>query len=167
VVAAAPKRRTAGGDPELSTPERSRTEFGTAIQISAPPEQVWAVISDIERWPEWTPSVTRIERLDPGPLAVGHRARIRQPRLLPAIWRVTALEPGRGFTWVTQSPGIRATGGHWVERTGDGSHAHLTLRFEGALAGLVARFFGTLTTRYLALEARGLKERCEGRRSSR
>jgi uncharacterized protein YndB with AHSA1/START domain len=137
------------------------TEFGTAVAISAPPERVWAVMSDIERWPEWTASVTRIERLDAGPLAVGHRARIRQPRLLPAVWRVTELEPGRGFTWVTRSPGVRATGRHWVEAALGGSRAHITLRFDGILASLVARLVGELTTRYLGLEARGLKERSE------
>src|SRR5690349_2309125 len=143
--------------------EGEMREFGTGIEISAPPERVWAVMSDIERWPEWTPSVTRVERLDPGPLAVGHRARIRQPRLLPAVWQVIALDPGRGFTWVTRSPGIRATGGHWVEGAGAGSHVRLSLRFEGPLAGIVARLFGALTTRYIGLEARGLKERSEGR----
>ena len=143
------------------------TDFGTMVEISAPPERVWAVISDIERWPEWTPSVTRIERLDAGPLAVGHRARIRQPRLLPAVWRVTALEPGRGFTWVTRSPGVHVTGGHWVEPAGAGSRAHITLRFDGILARLVARLAGERTTRYLALEARGLKERSEVRSAGR
>jgi uncharacterized protein YndB with AHSA1/START domain len=137
------------------------TEFGTAVEISAPPERVWAVMSDIERWPEWTASVTRIERLDPGPLAVGHRVRIRQPRLLPAVWRVTELEPGRGFTWITRSPGVRATGYHRVEPAGRGSRAHLTLRFDGILARPIARLTGELTNRYLDLEARGLKQRSE------
>lgn len=143
------------------------TEFGTAVEISAPPERVWAVMSDIERWPEWATSVTRIERLDTGPLAVGHRARIRQPRLLPAVWQVTALEPGRGFTWVTRSPGVRVTGRHWVEPSSAGSRAHITLRFDGILARVIARLTGTLTTRYLALEARGLKERSEARSAPR
>jgi hypothetical protein len=138
-------------------------EFATAVDISATPERVWAVLSDLERWPEWTPSVTRIERLDTGPLAVGHRARLRQPRLLPAVWQVTELEPGRGFTWVTRSPGVRVTGQHWVEPAQTGSRAHLRLRFEGMLASLVAGLAAGLTTRYLALEARGLKERSEGR----
>ena len=137
------------------------TELGTSVEISAPPERVWAVMSDIERWPEWTASVTRVERLDPGPLAVGQRARIRQPRLLPAVWQVTALEPGRGFTWVSRSPGVRVTGRHRVEAAPGGSCAHLTVRFEGLLARLVARLTGALTTRYLGLEARGLKERSE------
>jgi carbon monoxide dehydrogenase subunit G len=143
------------------------TDFATSSEIAATPERVWAVMSDIERWPEWTPSVTRIERLDAGPLAVGHRARIRQPRLLPAVWQVTALEPGRGFTWVTRNPGVRITGSHWVEPAGAASRAHITLRFEGILAGLVARLTGGLTARYLALEACGLKERSEGRTRER
>jgi hypothetical protein len=143
------------------------TDFGTTVEISAPPEQVWAVMSDIERWPEWTASVTRIERLDGGPLAVGHRVRIRQPKLPPAVWRVTLLEPGRGFSWVTRSPGVRAIGSHWVEPAGPGSRAHLSLRFDGILARLVARLTGELTTRYLALEARGLKERSEARPAAR
>jgi uncharacterized membrane protein len=143
------------------------TSFETSVEISAPPDRVWAVMSDIERWPEWTPTVTRLEPLDPGPLAVGHRARIRQPRLLPAVWQVTALEPGRGFTWVTRSPGVRATGRHWVEAAGPGSRAHLAVSFDGILAGLAARLTGGLTTRYLGLEARGLKERSEAPRSPR
>jgi uncharacterized membrane protein len=137
-----------------------------AVEISAPPERVWAVMSDIARWPEWTASVTRVEPLDAGPLAVGHRARIRQPRLLPAVWRVTALTPGRGFTWVTRSPGVRVTARHWVEQANGGSRAHLALRYDGLLSGLVARLAGRLTSRYLALEASGLKARSEARDST-
>lgn len=74
------------------------TDFAIAVEISAPPDRVWAVMSDIEAWPEWTPTVTRVELLDPGPLAVGQRARVLQPRLPAAVWRITALGPGRSFT---------------------------------------------------------------------
>jgi uncharacterized membrane protein len=28
------------------------------IDINAPTEQVWAVLFDVENWPQWTPSVT-------------------------------------------------------------------------------------------------------------
>ena len=54
-------------------------------------------MSDVERWPQWTESVTSVQRLEPGPLAMGSRARIKQPRLLRATWQVTAIEAGRSF----------------------------------------------------------------------
>ena len=36
------------------------THFSVTVDIPAPPDRVWAVIADVERWPEWTPTVTRI-----------------------------------------------------------------------------------------------------------
>ena len=116
-------------------------------------------MSDVERWSEWTPSVTRIERLDGGPLAVGSRARIRQPRLLPATWEVVELVKGRGFTWLTRSPGVRVIAFHGVEPTADGSRATLSVRFVGLLGPLIARMTRELNRRYLALEAEGLRQR--------
>ena len=139
------------------------TDFAIAVEISAAPDRVWAVMSDIERWPEWTPTVTRVERLGRGPLAVGQRARILQPRLPRAVWRITALEPGRSFTWVTRSPGVVVTARHSVEPAGDGTRAHLALHFGGILGPLVARITRGLNTKYLGLEAAGLRQRSEGR----
>src|SRR5688572_1943831 len=74
-------------------------QFSITTEVDAPQEVVFAVLSEIERWPEWTPTVTRVERLgDAGaPLALGGRLRIVQPKVPPADWTVTALEPGRGF----------------------------------------------------------------------
>ena len=138
-------------------------DFAIAVDIAAPPERVWEVMSDIERWPVWTPTVTRLDRLDPGPLAVGHRARIRQPRLPAAVWQITALDPGRSFTWVTRSPGVVVTGHHSVEPARAGTRAHLTLHFGGVLGALVGRIFRGLNTRYLELEAAGLRRRSEAR----
>ena len=80
-------------------------QFSITTEVDAPPEVVFAVLSEIELWPEWTPTVTRVERLgDAGaPLALGSRLRIVQPKVPPAEWTVTALEPGRGFRLVSHS----------------------------------------------------------------
>jgi len=72
--------------------------FSITVDIKAPPQRVWAVLSDVEGWPDWTPSVKRVERLDAGPLTVGGRARLRQPKLRPAIWQITKVEKGSSFT---------------------------------------------------------------------
>lgn len=138
------------------------TQFSITVDIHAPPDRVWAVMSDIERWPEWTPTVASTQRVDRGPLAVGSRARIRQPKLPPAVWQVTELDEGKGFTWVTRSPGVRVTARHWVEANGGGSRATLSIQYAGVLGPLVARLTRGLNERYLALEARGLRQRSEG-----
>ena len=88
--------------------------FERSIDIDAAPGHVFDVYVDVERWPEWTPTVTSVERLDAGPLKVGSRARIRQPRLPVVVWEVTELVQGRWFTWVARGPGALTVGRHAV-----------------------------------------------------
>ncbi|HET9950412.1 MAG TPA: SRPBCC family protein [Candidatus Eisenbacteria bacterium] len=136
-------------------------EFAVSIDIQAPPERVYAVMVDVARWPEWTPTVTKIERLTPGPFAAGSRTRVVQPGFPPAIWQTTELIEGRSFTWVSGAPGMRVTARHSVEPREGGSRATLCIQY----AGLFGPLFGWLTrdanNRYIALEAKGLKSRSE------
>jgi uncharacterized membrane protein len=140
-----------------------RTFRITTEEIFAPAERTWQVMSDVERWPEWTPSVTSVTLLDgPGrPLAVGSRAVIRQPKFPPALWKVTEIEPGRRFTWVSVAPGLRVAARHSVESTDKGSRGTLSLEMQGLLGGVWGRLTKGITERYLALEAKGLKARSE------
>src|SRR5262249_52676414 len=133
--------------------------------IAAPANVVWSVMCDVQRWHEWTASVRRIRLLDDGPLRVGSRALIHQPRFPPALWTVTALEAGRSFTWKTVAPGMRVCGRHSVESSGEGSRANLHLDYEGAAGRLLAWLTRGITQRYLGLEAAGLKKRSEERAS--
>lgn len=137
--------------------------FSVTVEIPAPPPLVWPVMADVERWPEWTASISRVKRLSPGPLQVGSRVRIHQPKLPPAFWRVTELNPGAGFTWVSRAPGARVTARHTVEAIAIGSRVTLSIHYEGLLGAWLARWTGKLNERYLALEANGLKAHCVAR----
>lgn len=138
-------------------------DFEVSIDISAPARVVWSVMSDVERWHEWTPSIRGIRLLTSGPFRVGSRALVRQPRFPPALWTVTALEPERSFTWKSGGPGMWVHGHHLVEPIGSGTRARATLRlhFEGALGRLLGRMTRRITERYVGWEAAGLKRRSE------
>lgn len=45
--------------------------FESSIEINAPTKRVWALIDKLEEWPQWMPSIKKIERVSKGPLAVG------------------------------------------------------------------------------------------------
>ncbi|TPG12917.1 SRPBCC family protein [Pedococcus bigeumensis] len=137
----------------------------TTVDIAAPPERVWEVLADVERWSEWTETVTWVRRLDEGPLRSGSRAKINQPKIPETEYVVTELEPGQSFTWVATGPGITTTARHTVESLpGGGSRVRLAVEQGGLVGSVMARFYHGLTDRYLATEAAGLKARCEGDR---
>jgi carbon monoxide dehydrogenase subunit G len=137
-------------------------QYETTTAISASPERVWTVLADVERWPEWTSSVSKVEKLDAGELAVGTRVRIKQPGMPRLTWRVIQLEPGRGFSWTTRSPGATTVASHSVDAQGDGTViARASLQQTGPLSGVVNRLFGKRSRRYADTEAAGLKRRSE------
>src|SRR5215213_5727363 len=113
-------------------------ELKTTVDIDAPVERVWQVMFDVERWHEWTASIQSITLLEPGLLTIGARARIRQPKFPPVVWRVTAVVPGRSFSWESRSPGMTVTGRHSVDSLGRGTRATLELKYEGIFGGIFA-----------------------------
>ena len=150
--------------PDLALREDGRMEQCITVEIDAAPERVWDVMTDVERWPEWTETVTSVTRLDEGPLRLDSRARLEQPKLPPTEYVVTELSPGRSFTWVATSPGVRTTARHDVEALPNGgTRVRLGVEQAGPLGKVMGRlFFKGLTDRYLAAEAAGLKVRSEG-----
>ena len=135
--------------------------FSISTDIQAPTDRVWDVMSDVERWHEWTPSITSVTLLGSGPFAVGSRALVRQPKLPPVRWRVTAIEPGRHFEWVSAGPGFRTVAVHRVEANGEGTWATLSIEIQGVLGGVLGWLTGAITERYIGFEAVGLKARSE------
>jgi len=131
--------------------------------VAAPPETLWDAVIDVGSWPAWTSSIASVRLLD-GELADGRRAVVKQPRLPTQTWTVTELEAGRSFAWTTHSAGITTEGVHEVRASGDdGSRIVLTATQTGILAPAAALVLGSLTRRYVELEAAGLKASAEER----
>jgi uncharacterized membrane protein len=136
--------------------------FETSVDVAAPAERVWAVLADVERAPEWTASMSDVKLLGDGPLAVGSRVRIKQPRLPPVVWEVTNLDAGQSFSWRATGPGFATIGEHRVTAEGPGrATATLGIRRTGPLAAVADRVFGRVDRRYVPIEAAGLKRRSE------
>jgi uncharacterized membrane protein len=138
-------------------------EFRETVTVDAPVADVARVLHAVEAWPSWTASMSRVTRHGSGPLAVGEKVRVKQPRLPAATWTVTALD-GSGFAWTSSSPGVRSTGGHRAHEAGDGrTTVTLTLTMSGPLAGLIAALYARLIRRYVRTEAEGLRREVQRR----
>src|SRR5262249_42610315 len=132
-----------------------------SAEISRPSDLVWSVLVDVERWPEWTASITTLERLDRAAFGPGSCVRIRQPKLKTMVWRVTEFQQGRLFTWKAQSVGVAVIARHTIQPNEYGCTVTHTIEQEGWLVPLLRPFLIGLTKRYVHMEAQGLKNRCE------
>ena len=133
-----------------------------SIEIDAPAQLVWQIFSDVERWPEWTPSVTSLVARDGTGLAVGKRFAIKQPGMSKLVWKVTEIDSGESWTWTQRSLGVLVTARHWVIPQPDGrTLVRQQLDQRGVLGALIGRLMIKKTRRFLEQEAQGLKARSE------
>ena len=132
-----------------------------SIRIAAPPATVWAVTIDVERGPEWTPTVTAVRLLTDPPLRMGSIARIRQPMQPESDWVVTEFVSGRRFAWETRRAGLHMKGIHDMSADGAGTVNVLQVEANGILANLMWPVLRLAIRKALADENRGLKTRCE------
>lgn len=136
--------------------------YNAAINIQAPPEKIWGILTDGARWPEWDPSAIRIE----GRIALGETvtaySKLSPNRAFPV--KVTEFVPGRRMVWASGMP----LGLFKGERTftlaarGNGS-VDFTLReeFTGLLLPLLGASLPDMTAAFQGFVA-GLKARAEG-----
>ncbi len=131
------------------------------VEIRASAEVVWAVLADVERWTEWTPSTTRIELLEGDELGAESRVRIKQPRLPATVWRVSDFVAGQRFTWDAPAFGVTTTATHAIAPGTDGVNVTLSVETRGRLSWLARPLVEWISRRYVRQEAAGLKRRCE------
>jgi uncharacterized membrane protein len=128
------------------------------IDIDAPPELLWRATIDVTQWPSFIPTVTSVERLDSGPLAVGSKARIKQPAQLPAVWTVTRLDPVRDFAWQTRRLGMTMTGTHRIEPLPGGCRNVLGVELTGPGATLLGALIGGQVRKAILAENRAFRD---------
>ena len=136
--------------------------FEVVIGINASQERVWAALTDVEHWPEWTSSMTSVTRIDSGAFGVGSKASIKQPKLGTMTWTVTELTSGHSFVWEAKRLGLTLVAGHYLS---SGSSGTMTLTLTVVQKGPIGRLFEPLTEksakRYVKLEAEGHRRRAE------
>jgi uncharacterized membrane protein len=135
------------------------------IHADAPPDDVWRLFVDVERWPLLTESLSEVHRLDSGPLAVGSEAIIKQSSGRRARWRVTEIEPGRSFTWESSAGLVKIIGVHAVAPDGQGSVITLSLGLRGPLSGVVGALTSRSTVRNITMEVEGFRRAAESERA--
>jgi uncharacterized membrane protein len=131
------------------------------VTIAAAPSRLWEFLADVAAWPSWTASMTSVRRLDSGPLRVGSKAEVRQPKMPRLIWEVTVFEDAANFTWQARFLGVRTIARHILTEAEEGTRLQLTVDHEGLLAAWVTMTSGARTRDYVAMEAEGLKQIAE------
>ena len=136
--------------------------FEKTIEIDAPQQRVWDVLSDLEAWPRRIETVDAVELLTPAPITTGSRVRLKQPKLPEGTWDITVWDAPSYFEWTQKTGGVTSVAGHRVDAMGeDRAHLTLTLDMRGFLIPVFGRFYKGLTNRYMNLEAEGMKRAAE------
>lgn len=117
--------------------EHEPRTFSDSITVAAPPDEVYAVVSDVTRTGEWSPVCQDCwwDEGD-GPHAGAHFTgrNVLSDRTWETRSQVTAADPGRRFTW-SVGPG-RVEWGYVLEPAGpDGSTTELTETWTFTTAG--------------------------------
>lgn len=130
------------------------------IQIAAPPETVWAVISDLSSWPEWNPDVTSMTM--EGLLAPGSSFRWRagSARLVSTL---QAVEPPREIGWTGRTMGIHAVHVVRFEPRDGGTRASSAESFRGLVPSVLRKYSRTVLQRGIDRILTSLKAEAERR----
>jgi hypothetical protein len=138
--------------------------FSAAIDIGAPPTEVWAILTDLGSYHEWNPLFVEAG----GDVAVGQRItlRSRHPangRLMTVKPTITAAEPGIELRWASSLPGV-ISGEHsfTLSTTESGTHLVQAETFRGLLARFPGKTWANADASFRALNE-ALKERAEAR----
>ena len=137
--------------------------ISAATEIGAPPMTVWAVLTDLGRYPEWNP----LFREASGEVAVGNRITLRSVhpangRMMTVKPKITVADPGAELRWESSLPGI-ISGEHRFTLTpaDGGTRLEQSETFRGLLTAFSGKTFARAEVSFQGLNE-ALKKRVEG-----
>lgn len=141
------------------------------LDVAAPADTVWRVLTDFPRYPEWNPFVVACRSsLDPG-TSITMRVRVLPFVAQPQRETVFEHVPGRSFRYgVPPLPlgALASDRSHGVEAVGE-DRSHYVSRFElrGWLAPVVEALFGRRLEQGFAAMSAAVKARAEALHAGR
>ncbi len=136
--------------------------MSATIQIDAPPMTVWAILTDLDSYPDWNP----LFREASGQIAVGSRITLRSVhpangRLMTVKPKITAAHPGAELRWASSLPGI-ISGEHSfaLSPAGNGTQVVQSESFRGLLVPLSGKILARAEASFTELNE-ALKKRVE------
>lgn len=119
-----------------------------AFDVELPAATVWALLAQIERWPEWAPHIRRARLVGGGPLGPDSKGELRFRPAGSGRVQMTIWEPPRLWTWRGRVVGLPIVYHHHFEALSD---ATTRLRWVVELAegrrGLRAEIFARIYAR--------------------
>jgi carbon monoxide dehydrogenase subunit G len=116
--------------------------FESSIDINAPVEKVWALIDKLEEWPQWMPSIKKIERVSKGPLTAGSQLSVTaKVSGLTVTLLMTIIEfvPERTVVMQGKALGTNLTRFYTLEPVNGKTKVTIGGEVSGALAWLACR----------------------------
>jgi hypothetical protein len=129
--------------------------------INSQPEYIFKVLTEVKNWNQWTKSIIDISLQDTDKLKVGAKIKVRQPKLLPAVWIVTEFSKNKFLAWEKKSIGLKMIANHIIQGYDDGAIVKLQIIYQGFLAAFFYKLTYALTEKYMTMELSGLKNKCE------
>jgi len=139
---------TARGDeriitsPEAGMQGEKVMRFSSTVEINAAVGKVWALVDRLEEWPQWMPSIKKIERVSEGPLAVGSQLYVtaRVSRLtVNLLMTITEFVPERSVVMQGKALGTKLTRFYFLEPVDDKTKVTIGGKVSGLLAWLARR----------------------------
>jgi len=116
--------------------------FESSIDINATTEKVWALIDKLEEWPQWMPSIKKIERLSKEPLTVGSQLSVTAEvsgLTVRLVMTITEFIPERNVVIQGKALGTNLTRFYTLEPVNGQTRVTIGGDVSGALAWLARR----------------------------